>query len=93
MSRPEILFRGLAKVIEEAGELTCVTGKLLAYPEGEHPDGKGDLVKRLEEEIADLYAAMDYLVTYNKLDYYKIEERRKQKFDLFRSWKMAGIKK
>ena len=38
--------KGLVKLSEECGELTTVACKLIAYPDGKHPDGKGDLKER-----------------------------------------------
>lgn len=46
--------KGLAKLIEECGELQQIAGKKLAYyTTDEHPDGQGPLSTRLEDEIAD----------------------------------------
>lgn len=49
-----------AKLVEELGELLQLIGKLQAFPDNIHPDGKGDLRYRLLDEIADIYAALRY---------------------------------
>lgn len=77
---------GIAKLIEECGEVTQIAGKLLTYPDGVHPDGKGDLYVRLEEEIADVLAAASAVMERLSLDRAKIEARREAKLRLFREW-------
>jgi hypothetical protein len=83
------IWPGLAKVIEETSELGQVLGKLLAYPEGEHPDGAGPLPERLADELADVLAAVDYLrahaVALVPLQGH-IAVRRRQKFERFQRW-------
>lgn len=71
-------WNGIAKLIEECGELTCVLGKLIAYPNGNHPDEKyqSPLVIRLDDEIADVIAACEYFIERNKLDHEKFEFER-----------------
>lgn len=62
-------YNGLAKLIEESGELHQVIGKILAYPDTEdHPDQKGNLNVRLIEELADAVAASLFVqsVVYNE---------------------------
>ena len=87
------VWRGIGKVIEECGEVGQLLGKLILYPDGNHPDGKGHLYERLGEEIADLYAALDYFVAENDMDIDgHISERRKSKFDLFNRWILSGLK-
>lgn len=80
---------GLAKLIEECGELMQVAGKKLAYfHTDEHPDGQGSLKARLGEEIADVMAACD-LVRAHLLDTEtnrNIDIRRESKFARFQMW-------
>lgn len=77
---------GLAKLIEECGEVIQIAGKLLAYPKGVHPDGKGHLHTRLENELADLSAAMTFVAETHNLDELGIHNRKTQKLHQFRAW-------
>lgn len=80
---------GLAKLIEECGELLQVAGKKLAYfHTDEHPDNQGSLEARIGDEIADVMAACDFvratmLEAETNLD---IDIRRDQKFARFKRW-------
>lgn len=83
---------GLAKLTEETGELQQVVGKLLQYPyhqtpgyPGIHPDGT-HLRTRLLDEMADVYAALDFVIEKLELDKQQIESRRNAKRILFRTW-------
>lgn len=80
--------RGLAKLVEECGELTQVAAKRIAYPRGKHPDEYREkpLNLRLEEEIADVLAAAAFVVEKLKLDKRAIEFRRIKKLKRFRKW-------
>lgn len=81
------VWPGLAKVMEESGELSQVIAKLLAYPDGIHPDGTF-MIERLENEIADLSAALQYACWANaeKINNRSIDDRRFEKFDRFTRW-------
>jgi NTP pyrophosphatase (non-canonical NTP hydrolase) len=77
---------GLSKVVEEAGELLQVAGKLVATGgERRHWDG-GDLKARLEEELADLAAAMEFFADVNGLDAVTIQTRMVEKRKRFFEW-------
>lgn len=80
---------GLTKLLEECGETVQVIGKILAFPESlrdKHPDGTF-LVPRLEEELGDVLAAIDYVMAANDvLDNQAIEMRRHRKLDRFLGW-------
>jgi NTP pyrophosphatase (non-canonical NTP hydrolase) len=79
--------RGLAKLIEELGELGQVAGKRLAYYRtDEHPDGKGPLSERLADEIADVMAACTLVVDLHGLDEERIRRRVAAKLATFRAW-------
>jgi len=79
--------KGLVKLIEECGELTQVCGKKLAYYHGDtHPDGRGPLSKRMEEEMADVLAAMYVVTVAFDLNWGSIAERRATKIDTFAKW-------
>lgn len=88
------VWPGLLKVLEECGELQQVVGKLLAYPDGEHPDGAGPLGLRLEEELADVMAAAQFVVDANPrlLDAMQVEHRVAAKAARFWVWhRGAGV--
>jgi hypothetical protein len=77
---------GVSKVLEECGELGQVLGKLLALNGATaHWDGS-DLRLRLVEEVADVYAALDFLCEANGLDRLFIDGRVQAKRALFRRW-------
>jgi NTP pyrophosphatase (non-canonical NTP hydrolase) len=80
------VWPGLAKVIEEAGEVQQVAGKLIASDgESDHWDGT-DLRERLEDEMADLIAAATWMAAYNDLDAVRMETRVDRKLTLFDEW-------
>lgn len=81
---------GLAKLIEECGELIQVAGKRLAYYRtDEHPDGGLPLTVRLEDEIADVMAACQLVIDAHVLDRPRIENRVRAKRNLFAQWHAA----
>ena len=83
--------KGLVKLSEEAAEVTQVAQKLVAYPELEfddidkHPDGS-NLRQRLEEEMGDVLAAIDFVTTKLNLASESIQDRRALKLVTFRRW-------
>ncbi len=80
------IFPGLSKLIEECGEVCQVAGKLMATGgESKHWDGS-DLRQRLMEELADLSAAIDFVICVNGLDTVEIITRTNKKFDQFHQW-------
>lgn len=80
-------YDGLTKLIEECGELTQIAAKKQAYFDtDEHPDGKGSMKKRLEEEIADVMAACALVVDTLNLDEPAILERISVKLERFLTW-------
>lgn len=82
--------KGIAKLIEECGELQQVLGKKLAYyTTDEHPDGAGPLTQRLEDEMADVMAAMDLVRINFDLNNRRMQERRCQKLATFMGWHFA----
>jgi NTP pyrophosphatase (non-canonical NTP hydrolase) len=82
---------GLAKLIEEAGEVQQVAGKLIQYPELQldegayHPDGT-QLRRRLQDEMGDLIAACIFVSRKLKLDELCIDDRAQRKIALFNKW-------
>ena len=77
---------GISKLIEEAGEVAQVCGKLIGTGgEPAHWDGT-NLRVRLQEEIADLMAACEFVVERCGLDREIVERRRLEKLALFQRW-------
>jgi len=76
-------WKGIFKVQEETGELNQELGKLAVFPHGRHPDGKGDLIHRVTDEIADVLAAIEYFVEQGGLDRDRIKLRKKDKLCKF----------
>jgi NTP pyrophosphatase (non-canonical NTP hydrolase) len=77
---------GLSKLAEEAGETLQVIGKLIQTRGLEaHWDGT-NLRERLEDELADLKAAMIFVVQHCNLDGPRMEERSKAKLARFERW-------
>lgn len=84
---------GLVKLSEEGGEVIQVAQKLIAYPElqprvneqARHPDGSR-LRLRLEDELGDLLAAIEFVTEKLDLDTGRINSHHQQKLDRFRQW-------
>lgn len=78
---------GLGKLIEEAGEMLQVAGKLISSRGvTEHWDGGAPLDKRLEEELADLRSAARFVIEYNGLDADGIAARSARKSGQYEDW-------
>lgn len=78
---------GLTKLTEECGELTQIAMKKIAFADTDvHPDGKGSMKLRLEEEIADVRAASQFVIDNFDLDEEFIKERAEQKLSMFAEW-------
>lgn len=84
-------WRGIHKLNEELGEVLQICGKLGAYPDSAHPDNAGPLAERLEDELADLSAAIQYIIENNNLNAEKIENRKELKLRRFNIWGLSGI--
>lgn len=82
------VWPGLAKLVEELGELSQVAGKIMAYPDGEHPDGNGPLEPRLEDELADVIAAASFVLRANepRLNRARTVQRIAAKVERFDAW-------
>lgn len=85
-------WKGIGKIGEECGELLQVVGKAIAFPVEKHPDGKGNIRSRFIEEIADVYAALDYFCEANNIEFRLTDRRRRYKLNKFREWGLTGIK-
>lgn len=77
---------GRSKLTEECGEVLQVVGKLNSYPSGKHPDGGPNLYERLEDELADLSAAIEFVTTTHGLDRDRMSERQAMKLERFKHW-------
>lgn len=76
--------RGISKLTEECGEVLQLLGKLNVFPGGDHPDGKGDLYKRIADELDDLQAAITFFRMANEVK--PDDDRIRRKYDLFKEW-------
>lgn len=82
---------GLSKLIEEAGEVCQVAGKIMGTGgERMHWDGS-DLKVRIEEEIADVLAACAFVIEACELDETFITDRIDEKITRFRDWHKNGV--
>lgn len=80
------VWPGLSKLIEECGEVQQVAGKLLGTGGApDHWDGT-DLRERLTEELADLKAAIRFVILFNELDRELIETLEEAKMATFELW-------
>lgn len=61
------VWPGLSKLIEELGEVQQVVGKIIATGGAHRHWADGNLAERLEEEMGDLFAAIDFVISYNGL--------------------------
>lgn len=86
MSGPE--WDGLAKLVEETGELQQVLGKLLQVEGDAARHWDGDLRPRLVEELADAKAALDFFAARNLTpdEMFLMGERWMEKMQLFERW-------
>lgn len=86
--------QGRAKLTEECGELLQVLGKILQYPDtNNHPDGAGSLRQRLESEMGDVLAAIDFTIHKMQLDSRWIGSRHYEKLMLFKQWDSEELHK
>jgi len=77
---------GLAKLVEECGELVQVAAKKMAYMDTDaHPDGQS-LRLGLEHEIADVIAACHFVRETFDLDMVAILKRAEEKHAQFSRW-------
>jgi NTP pyrophosphatase (non-canonical NTP hydrolase) len=77
---------GISKLVEECGEVLQVCGKLIGS-RGEilHWDGT-NLREKLQEECADVLAAVSFVIRFCDLDDVAIQKRVYQKRALFEHW-------
>lgn len=77
-------WNGLSKLIEECGEVLQTSGKIIGAEGAQrHWDGS-NLVERFENELADLLAAITYILDHNSsLDVKRILLRSGAKLETF----------
>jgi NTP pyrophosphatase (non-canonical NTP hydrolase) len=81
---------GLAKLMEECGEAVQAGAKLIAANGADvHWQNDLSLTGQLEDEIADVTAAIVFLTENNPLDTDRITTRANRKLKLFRTWHAA----
>ena len=81
---------GISKLIEEAGEVQQVCGKLLGtHGQVEHWDGS-NLRVELQKELADLLAAIHFVQDFCDLDQEFIAARMDAKLARFARWHELG---
>lgn len=85
---------GISKLVEEIGELGQVCGKLMGTGgKVSHWDGEGDLDDRLIAEMADVYAAITFVMRRNfqlELLRDRFTKRAEAKIKLFEQWHAKG---
>lgn len=79
------LWPGVSKLVEELGELQQVLGKLMGS-RGKTAHWSGDLSMMLVEEIADVLAAIQFVIEKNKLNKDTIMKRVNAKLATFHKW-------
>lgn len=83
MARP---WPAAHKVAEECGELVQELMKLKVFPNGKHPARKRNLILTVEDEMADVIGAINYMIDKERLDRKRIEKRAKAKYRKFSNW-------
>jgi NTP pyrophosphatase (non-canonical NTP hydrolase) len=78
---------GLTKLTEECGELIQIAAKKSAFMDKcNHPDGKGQLNIRLEHEISDVMASINFVTESLQLNVDRINNRAARKLKRFKRW-------
>jgi len=82
---------GISKLTEEMGEALQTIGKLIGSGGStEHWDGGEDLKVRLENELADTLAAIEFVSRNCKLDQSRMRQRVEMKMARFDRWHELG---
>lgn len=83
---------GISKLVEEMGEVNQIIGKLMAtHGSVKHWDSEVSLRDRLQEELADLQAALMFVMVVNAFDMEAIDARASEKMRLFAQWHDEGL--
>ncbi len=85
------VWPGLSKLIEECGEVGQVCGKIIGnHGRLDHWDGT-NLADRLQDEMGDVLAAIEFVMQANPiLVRYIVEDRKAAKLKMFMEWHNAG---
>lgn len=90
--KPVVIYQGAVKLAEEAAELGVELAKLQAFPEGEHPDGRGVCIDRVVEEMADVIAAIQWFCARHarKVDWTRVDAKVARFAEWDRGGQLAG---
>lgn len=77
---------GISKLIEEAGEVLQICGKLMGTAGEDNHWNVPSLKSALEDEIADVMAACDFVMQKCCLNLEHITTRRQRKLETFNKW-------
>jgi NTP pyrophosphatase (non-canonical NTP hydrolase) len=78
---------GVAKLIEECGELQQVLGKKLAWWDTDEPHWDGSVLsERMIEEMGDVLAAIEFVANALCLNWKDVQDRKRSKDYLFETW-------
>lgn len=83
---------GISKLIEEMGEVQQICGKLLGTRGNLRHWNVPDLRVALEDELADLWAALTFVQKYAGLDQKRMADRVIAKLDKLIEWHTAEVK-
>jgi NTP pyrophosphatase (non-canonical NTP hydrolase) len=85
------IWPGLAKLVEECGEVSQVAGKIMAiHGAHDHWDGT-NLLTRFQEELADVQAVIEFVRDKNpQLDSAHFNRRVAKKLAQFNHWHEMG---
>lgn len=89
----KVRWAGLQKLQEECAELLVEAAKLSAFPSGEHPDGEGPLIERLNREMSDVFAILTWMTAYHpviRFDYARIGGKMASYSEWCREGHLAG---
>jgi NTP pyrophosphatase (non-canonical NTP hydrolase) len=87
------LWPGISKLVEECGEVIQIAGKLLGTGGEEQHFSGLNLRAALQEEIADVLAAIGYVIEHCNLDRAAIRERAMAKRKVFETWHREQIER
>lgn len=78
--------QGLTKLNEECGELIVEIAKADAIGGIDAPHWQGPRRQPIEDEMADVFAALRFAIEKNGLDLERIMARAQRKYTLFQQW-------
>lgn len=78
---------GLAKLVEEMGELGTILGKIMSNGGKTAYWGGVNLLDELHDELSDVTAALCFFCEQNKIDLVRYSERGDLKLDRYEQWR------